>query len=42
MNLYKNSKNKDVITFNYNKFLCNNNKYQEKLNKNLDLSNVVQ
>ena len=37
--LYNKSNNKDIICFNYNKFICNKDNYKDKLNKKLKLVN---
>ena len=39
--LFKESKKKDIITFNYNKFICDKYNYREKLNKSLSLKNPI-
>jgi len=39
--LYKESKKKNIITFNYNKFICDKYNYREKLNKSLNLKNPI-
>lgn len=39
--LYKESEKKDIITFNYNKFICDKYNYREKLNKSLSLKNPI-